>query len=111
MIEEGADGGSRSNLMQGAMAGHSVISFVPLHLLALERSESLEQCWTRSWWEDDVMGALVKLSPEGCFDEEGQRDGCFLWSPPPAAAMLWLSNSGRRGTNGQTARTLLWCLG
>jgi hypothetical protein len=83
MVEEGADGGSRGDLTQGAMAGHSVIDFVPLHLSALERSENLEQ-WIRSWW-DDERGELTTLSPEGWFDE-GQRDGCFLWSPPPAAA-------------------------
>jgi hypothetical protein len=83
MIEEGADGGSRGDLTQGAMAGHSVLDFVPLHLSALDRSDNLEQ-WIRSWW-DDGRGELLKLSPEGWFDE-GQRDGCFLWSPPPAAA-------------------------
>jgi hypothetical protein len=27
----------------------------------------------------------VTLEPEGWFDE-GQKDGCFLWAPPPAAA-------------------------
>ena len=83
MIEEGADGGSRGDLSQGAMAGHSVIDFVPLHLSALERSSELEP-WIRSWW-DEARGDLEALSPEGWFDE-GQRDGHFLWAPPPAAA-------------------------
>lgn len=83
MVEEGADGGSRGDLTQGAMAGHSVIDFVPLHLSALERSPTLEP-WIRSWW-DEERGDLVTLEPEGWFDE-GQKDGCFLWAPPPAAA-------------------------
>jgi hypothetical protein len=83
MIEEGADGGSRGNLLPGAMAGHSVIDFVPLHLLALERSSELE-LWIRSWW-DEARGNLETLNPEGWFDE-GQKDGHFIWAPPPAAA-------------------------
>jgi hypothetical protein len=83
MIEEGADGGSRGDLLQGAMAGHSVIVFVPLHLSALERSSELEPS-IHSWW-DELRGDLETLSPEGWF-EEGQKDGHFLWAPPPAAA-------------------------
>jgi hypothetical protein len=83
MIEEGADGGSRGDLTQGAMAGHSVIDFVPLHLSALERSPGLET-WIRSWW-DQERGELETLEPEGWFDQ-GQTSGSFLWSPPPAAA-------------------------
>jgi hypothetical protein len=51
MIEEGADGGSQGNLSQGAMAGHLVIYFVPLHLLALELSLKLEP-WIPSWQEE-----------------------------------------------------------
>lgn len=44
MIEEGADDGSRGNLIQSAiMAGHSVISFEPLHLFTLEQLDSLQQ--------------------------------------------------------------------
>jgi hypothetical protein len=37
MIEEDADGGLRGDLLQGEMAGCSVINFVHLHLSALER--------------------------------------------------------------------------
>jgi hypothetical protein len=42
MIDQGADGGSRGDLNQGSMAGESILNFVPLHLLALERSAKLE---------------------------------------------------------------------
>ncbi len=83
MIAEGADGGSRGDLSQGVMSGQSVLDFVPLHLSAFERSATLE-AWIRSWW-DDERGELITLTPEGWFDE-GQKEGCFLWAPPPAAA-------------------------
>jgi hypothetical protein len=83
MIDEGADGGSRGDLSQGAMSGQPVLDFIPLHLSALERSAEVEP-WIRSWW-DKERGDLVNLTPEGWFDE-GQTEGCFLWSPPPAAA-------------------------
>jgi hypothetical protein len=69
MIKEGVDSGSRGDLTQGAMAEHPVISFVPLHLSALDRSENLEP-WIWSLW-DDGWGELEKLSPEDWF-EEGQ---------------------------------------
>ena len=82
MQEEGADGGSRGDLTQGAMAGRPVLDFVPLHLSALERSPEVEK-WIRSWW-DEKRGELESLTPEGWF-EAGQTEGCFLWSPPPAA--------------------------
>jgi hypothetical protein len=83
MVAEGADGGSRGDLNQGVMAGQPILDFVPLHLSALERSDKVEE-WIRSWW-DEERGELLTLSPEGWFDE-GQKEGNFLWAPPPAAA-------------------------
>ena len=41
MIEQGTDGISRGNLMEGVMTGKSMLSFVPIHLTAIERSKSL----------------------------------------------------------------------
>lgn len=83
MIVEGADGGSRGDLNQGAMAGHSVLEYVPLHLSALEAQPELEG-WIRSWW-DRSYGDLVTLEPEGWFTK-GHQGGNYLWAPPPAAA-------------------------
>lgn len=83
MIEEGADGGSRGDLNQGAMAGRSILEYVPLHLSALEVQPNVEQ-WIRSWW-DSEYGPLITLKPEGWFTE-GHQGGCYLWAPPPAAA-------------------------
>lgn len=83
MIEEGADGGSRGDLNQGVMAGHSVLEYVPLHKTALEEEPNLRQ-WITSWW-DESYGRLETLTPEGWFTT-GHEGGCYLWAPPPAAA-------------------------
>eukprot|EP00980_Cylindrotheca_fusiformis_P026387 scaffold16048_cov85-Cylindrotheca_fusiformis.AAC.1 len=84
MIASGADGGSRGDLNQGAMAGVPILTYVPLHLSAVERSDSVEE-WIRSWW-GDTLGELKTLKPEGWFDEAQRSEGPFLWIPPPAAA-------------------------
>ena len=83
MIEQGADGGSRSDFTQGVMAGEPMLKCVPLHLNALERQSGLED-WVRSWWNPE-LGELQTLSPNGWFDG-GQSEGNFLWVPPPTAA-------------------------
>jgi hypothetical protein len=91
VVEQGTDGGSRGDLTQGVMAGEPMLQYVPLHLTALERSSNLED-WVRSWW-DDERGELTKLGPSGWFDE-GQREGNFLWCPPPAAAEVVVEQLG-----------------
>jgi hypothetical protein len=35
-----------------------------------------------------VRGDLVTLELEGWFDNGQRGEGCFLWSPPPAAANI-----------------------
>jgi hypothetical protein len=67
MIEEGADGGSRGDLTQGAMAGRPILDYVLLHLSALERAPELEG-WIKSWWNPD-LGNLQTLTPEGWYDD------------------------------------------
>eukprot|EP00980_Cylindrotheca_fusiformis_P031013 scaffold25703_cov171-Cylindrotheca_fusiformis.AAC.2 len=84
MIASGADGGSRGDLNQGAMAGVPILTYVPLHLSALERSAKVEH-WVRSWWGEE-LGELETLTPEGWFDNAQRSEGPFLWLPPPAAA-------------------------
>jgi len=84
MIQSGADGGSRGDFNQGGMAGNPLISYVPLHLTAQERSPRVVE-WIKSWWADE-LGGLQVLSPEGWFDQAQKEDGAFLWLPAPAAA-------------------------
>jgi hypothetical protein len=89
MIASGVDGLSRSDHSTGVMAGHDVVDYVPLHLGALERSPPLKE------WLEDVTrdcGASF-LSPEGWF-EDTNKEGAFVWSPPPAAADVVVERLG-----------------
>ena len=101
MIAEGADGLSRGLLNEGVMAGESILSFVPFHLSAVERSAGIH-AWVRSWAGEEVL----LLQPEDWFERghdliggEERSDkfwiphfqrGCYLWVPPPAAANVAL---------------------
>jgi hypothetical protein len=99
MIAQGTDGLSRGLLNEGVMAGESFFTFVPFNLSASLRSSSLVP-WIRSWAGEDV----IHLQPEDWFERAhdisgwkmgaGQdtfkrpriHRGCYLWTPPPAAA-------------------------
>jgi hypothetical protein len=100
MIQQGTDGISRGNLLEGVMTGRKMISFVPISLGAVERSPKLLQ-WFRSWtnefklmpltpkewlWEGQGLG---NDTWENCdkvkFPKRSERR-LFLWSPPPSIA-------------------------
>ena len=98
MIAQGTDGLSRGNLLEGVMTGESMISFIPLHLSATQRSKTLFK-WLKSWIPcDDVtllepndwftLGHGVK---GGSNNEENiwipnYDQSCKIWNPPPAGA-------------------------
>jgi hypothetical protein len=48
MIAQGTDGVSRGLLTEGVTSGLDMLSFIPLHLSAIERSPSLKD-WVSSW--------------------------------------------------------------
>ena len=48
MIKQGTDGLSRGDLLEGVLKGQDMLSYVPLHLSALDREESLKN-WVASW--------------------------------------------------------------
>jgi len=97
MIAQGTDGLSRGLLNEGVMAGESFFAFVPFNLSADLRSPSLVP-WFRSWAGEE----LIHLQPADWFERGhdivgwklGQdkfkrpriKRGCYLWTPPPAAA-------------------------
>ena len=98
MISQGGDGISRGSLNEGVMAGLPMISFVPLHLGALERN-TVTADWIRSW----AGNQITFLEPLDWFQrghdivgwskEEGSlfsfpihEKGRYCWTPPPAAA-------------------------
>ena len=83
MIAQGTDGGSRGDLNQGVMMGHSMLEYVPLNLSAVDRQPKVLQ-WVESFWESK-LGQLQYLDPAGWFTT-GHQGGCCLWTPPPAAA-------------------------
>jgi hypothetical protein len=97
MIAQGTDGVSRGLFTEGVNAGLNMLSFVPLHLNAIERNPIVHQ-WVCSWLGHDAE----LLSPEqwysrghshygGYYDDNGFwrikiKAGKFIWAPPPAAA-------------------------
>ena len=100
MIAQGTDGLSRGNLVEGVMSGQDILSFVPLHQSAFERSKDLSK-WIRSW----VPSVEIDfLSVEDWFELGHGIDGgarnrenvwvptyrksCKIWSPAPAAAAV-----------------------
>ena len=100
MIEQGTDGVSRGFLAQGIMAGESMLSFIPFHLTAFDRSSNVEP-WVKSW----CGAGAISLTPDGWFEEghdiagwhKASKSGLFerptlkeertyIWAPPPFAA-------------------------
>ena len=103
MIEQGTDGLSRGDMYEGVMAGDSMLTHVPLHLSALERSPKLDK-WIASWALSGSDHKLEVLTPSGWFERghdfwgsrfnidgywmPGYKPGVFLWTPPPGAARI-----------------------
>ena len=98
MKAQGTDGFSRGSLKEGIATGLSMLSFIPLHLSAVERSPEIED-WVRAWFPGKEVELL---KPEdwferghdlsgGSYDSRGfwrpaEKSGIFIWAPPPGAA-------------------------
>lgn len=121
MIAEGGDGVSRGSLNEGVMAGEDILSFIPLHLSAIERSSALLP-WLRSWTGSD----LEVLTPTDWFQKghdirgwkkaEGEpfqrpviKAGVYGWFPPPAAADVALEQLRIARTKRQDSTHLFVC--
>jgi hypothetical protein len=103
MICQGTDGLSRGDNTTGVMAGHPMISFVPLHLEAVHRSPQLVP-WLQSWLPlCDIRPLLPEnwfeaghglsggtLRSDGMWEPHESKVQWFLWTPPPAAASATL---------------------
>ena len=103
---QGTDGLSRGNLTVGVMSGKDMLSFVPIHMSALERSESLEP-WLKDWMGEENLDILsphqwytrghdhVQGQWERNHDFTGDsvmsfpvlKSGVFVWAPAPCAAL------------------------
>ena len=67
MIAEGGDGVSQGSFLnEGTMTGEEVLSFIPLHLSAIERLSTLLG-WLRSW----TGMHLQVLPPADCWFQKG----------------------------------------
>jgi hypothetical protein len=102
MQAQGTDSLSRGDLATGVMRNQDMLSFIPLHLSAAERSPQL-LTWCQSWLPASLT--LLPLSPNTWFTlghghgPQGELlDGlwapvtvaaisyAYLWTPPPAVA-------------------------
>ena len=81
MKAQGTDGLSRADLTEGVMRGSSILSFVPLHLNAIERNPKIKP-WVESWFGAE---GITWLTPRQWFSDGQKQDRC-IWFPPPAAA-------------------------
>jgi hypothetical protein len=98
MIAEGGDGVSRGSLNEGVMAGENMLTFIPLHLSAIERSPLLLewiQTWTgpelealepADWFQKGHDIQSWKKQPGEPFERPVLEAGVYGWFPPPAAA-------------------------
>ena len=109
MIAQGTDGVSRGCLAHGVMGGEEMVSFIPIHKSATERSDSLLP-WIRSWCGQ----SSIALSEADWFDVGHDIDGWFrsdrsdlmekpkleegrtyIWSPP-RSLLMWPSRSFKK---------------
>ena len=121
MISQGTDGVSRGFLGGGVMDGRSMISYIPIHLGAIDRHPALEE-WLRSWTTDE----LIHLAPTDWFDQGHDIDGwrqchdgfsrpilreqrAYLWSPPPFAADIAVAEMRKARIKRQSSTHVFVC--
>ena len=68
---------------EGVMAGHPLLGYILLNLDCLQRSGKIKP-WIMSWWPTKERGGL-KLCTSDDWYKGTNNDGCYLWTPPPAA--------------------------
>ena len=86
MIWQGTDGLSRGDRNAGVMAGDSMLSFVPLHLSAMDRSPVLLE-WCTSWgaFENEKILPMKILEIKDWYIPLVDTS-TYVWLPPPAIA-------------------------
>ena len=103
MIAQGTDGISRGNIMEGVLAGHSMMSFIPIGKSAIDRSPKLLG-WIREWsresnlepltpkqwlWEGHGLSTYPWINTDGMsFPVRDKRITTILWAPPPSIAEI-----------------------
>ena len=102
MIAQGTGGLSRGNFMEGVMAGARMLESVPLHLNAIERSDTLRG-WLKTWIprhsEILTVEQWFTLGHGVCGGNKNVDNVwtpnynyiCKVWVPVPAAAFKAMS--------------------
>jgi hypothetical protein len=120
MVAQGTDGISCGELKEGIAQGETMLSFIPLHVSALDRTPDLKT-WVQYW-----AGPKVEfLSPNqwytrghdhdgGCSDSRGfwwplLRSGTFVWTPPPGAADVALEELRKAVIKRQKSTHIFLC--
>jgi hypothetical protein len=107
MICQGIDGLLRGDFSTGAMTGSPMLSFIPLHLSALQHSTRVLP-WVQSWcstadiqplspndWFERGHGILGgNLNSEGIWMPRETQDEWMLWTPPPGGAPAAIEGHG-----------------
>ena len=123
MIQQGSDGLSRGNMLEGVMKGDDILSHVPIHKSALNEQDNLEE-WIRAW-APDGDNAIV-LEPNDWFERghdiagytknldgvvvPAVKGGTYIWSPPLLQLMLLYRNYVKPGTNVNSLVMFLFAL-
>lgn len=122
MIAQGTDGVSRGFLGAGVMSGESMTSFIPIHLGAIERSETLKD-WIIGWTQNS---SAIFLLPKDWFDvahdiqgwnpgwdgflRPGLSEGrVVVWSPPPYVADVALAELRKARIKRQRSSHIFIC--
>ena len=104
MIHQGTDGLSRGDIGEGVMKGDAMLNYIPLHLSAIERSDTLKQQIINCIGAGDKSVHIEFLNYENWFirghDIIGgkmnadkvwiprYKAGTFIWTPPPAGGLI-----------------------
>jgi hypothetical protein len=91
MKASGVDGLSQGDLTEGMMGGKDPLSFIPFHLGADERANSLVGTWVQSWWctkRGAEFGGLplTQVTKDNIFELQDLK-AAQLWMLPPPSAM------------------------
>ena len=82
MIKSGVDDLSCGETGEGMIQGKEMISFIPLELDTLKRSNGAIYTWVESWWLPELK--LVRLTSNRWYARVF-GEGLFLLVPPSAA--------------------------
>ena len=123
MIAQGTDGVSRGYLGHEVMAGEAMVSHIPIHISAVDRSAENLVPWIRSWSGQSSLLLDEKGWFEAGHDIEGwrqdivgferpilsKRGQTYIWAPPPLAAEVATAEMRKARIKRQTSCHIVVC--